>query len=226
MALFYFLKQALVSTALVGSPSTVPLPALPPDSLRTTAPLLLKVGLRLTHLHYAHDSQAWQFLLPLSLGAEYRVAPRLSLYGQAEADLLTASQATGRRRVRQQSALSGAAINLGLRYYYGQPKTTGSRTPSPEFGKYLALDGGADWQQLTTTGGVGRRQRTMPASLTPAMYALWGIQNRLLPHVLYDLNAGVGLLAPVHYYNFERISGTTHWNAGAQVNIRVYLVSR
>lgn len=72
---------------------------------------------------------------------------------------------------------------------------------------------------------MSRRQRTTPASLTPAVYALWGIQNRRLPHVLYDLKVGVGVLAPVRYYNFERIGGTTHWNAGAQVNIRLYLVN-
>lgn len=90
MVLFYFLKQALVGSALVSSPSTVPTSALPPDSLCPSAPLLLKAGLRVTHLRYAQDSQAWQFLLPLSLGAEYWVAPRLSLYGQMAADLLTA----------------------------------------------------------------------------------------------------------------------------------------
>ncbi|MDJ0366765.1 hypothetical protein QMK33_16540 [Hymenobacter sp. H14-R3] len=49
--------------------------------------------------------------------------------------------------------------------------------------------------------------------LAPTVYALWGVQHRLRPCVLYDLNAGAGVLAP-SYYNLERPSGSTHWNVG------------
>ena len=218
MGLRYFLNRVLLSGGLLGAAagSHAQAPASQP------APWVLKAGLRLTHLHYAHNSQAWQLLLPLSLGAEYRVAPRVSLYGQLEADLLASN--TSRQAARRQaprSALEAATLGLGLRYYYGRPRRAGDPETGPEFGKYLALEGAADWQQLPTGRLRNTSRRTTPAVLTPALYALWGIQNRLRPHALYDLNAGLGLLAPAQY-NFERVGAANHWDVGAQVNIRLY----
>lgn len=215
----YFLKRALLSSGLLLTVAALHAQSLVPDSTRVIQrpPTLLgKVGLRLTRLRYAHDNQAWQFLLPLSLGAEYRVAPRLSLYTQLEADLLT-SYTNGRRRGGQSNAVSAASAALGVRYYYGQ-----AHQAAPIFGRYLALEGSADWEQLTTsTSPSARRRRTTPTVLTPGVYALWGVQHRLRPHMLYDLNAGAGILAPA-YYNVERPSGSTHWNVGGQVNLRLY----
>ncbi|RZK47264.1 MAG: hypothetical protein EOO59_18075, partial [Hymenobacter sp.] len=182
---------------------------LAPDSVPRAHSLLLKAGLRLTHLRYAHDSKSWQFLVPLSLGAEYRVASRLSFYTQLETDL-QASSTTGRRRATQTNALAGASTALGVRYYYGH-----SQRAAPLYGRYLALEGSADWEQLpaarwVTTAGRGR-QRTTPAVLTPGVYALWGVQHRLRRHAYYDISAGGGLLAPA-YYNFERPSTASRWN--------------
>jgi hypothetical protein len=178
--------------------------------------LLGKVGLRLTRLRYSHANQIGQFLLPLSLGAEYRAASRVSLYTQLEADMLT-SYASGRRRGGQNSALSAASVALGVRYYYGR-----AHQAAPIFGRYLALEGGADWEQLaTSTSQSTRRRRSTPAVLTPGVYALWGVQHWLRPHVLYDLNAGAGVLSPA-YYNVERPRSSTHWNVGGQVNLRLY----
>lgn len=219
MAQRYFLKRALLSSGLLLA--AVALHAQSPGADSTQAPqrpptLLGKAGLRLTRLRYAHASQAWQFLLPLSLGAEYRVAPRVSLYTQLEADLLT-THTSSRRRGSQGNALSAASAALGVRYYYGR-----AHQAAPIFGRYLALEGSADWEQLTTsTSQSARRRRTTPAVLTPGVYALWGVQHRLRPHVLYDLNAGAGVLAPA-YYNIERPHGSTHWNVGGQVNLRLY----
>lgn len=219
MAQRYFLKRALLSTTLLLATGALHAQSLVPDSAQAAQrpPTLLgKAGLRLTRLRYSHDNQAWQFLLPLSLGAEYRVAPRLSLYTQLEADLLT-SYTSGRRRGGQNGALSAASVALGVRYYYGR-----AHQAAPIFGRYLALEGSADWEQLTTsTSQSARRRRTSPAVLTPGVYVLWGVQHRLRPHVLYDLNAGAGVLAPA-YYNVERPSGSTHWNVGGQVNLRLY----
>lgn len=220
MAQRYFLKRALLGSALLLATVGLHAQSVVPDSAQAPQrpPTLLgKAGLRLTRLRYSHDNQAWQFLLPLSLGAEYRVAPRLSLYTQLEADLLT-SYASGRRRGGQKGALSAAAAAaLGVRYYYGR-----AHQAAPIFGRYVALEGSADWEQLTNgTSQSARRQRTTPTVLTPGVYALWGVQHRLRPHVLYDLNAGAGVLAPA-YYNVERPSGSTHWNVGGQVNLRLY----
>lgn len=219
MAQRYFLKRALLSTGLLLTSAALHAQALLPDSVQATPrpPTLLgKAGLRLTRLRYSRDNQAWQFLLPLSLGAEYRVAPRLSLYTQLEADLQT-RHTSGRRRGAQSGVLSAASVALGVRYYYGR-----AHQAAPIFGRYLALEGSADWEQLTNgTTRSTRRGRSTPAVLTPGVFALWGVQHRLRPHVLYDINAGAGVLAPA-YYNVERPSGSTHWNVGGQVNLRLY----
>lgn len=218
MAHYYFLKSLLLSAGLLLA-GAARAQQLAPDSVPRPRSLLLKAGLRLTHLRYAHDSKSWQFLLPLSLGAEYRVAPRLSFYTQLETDL-QASSTTGRRRATQTNALAGASVALGVRYYYGH-----AQQAAPLFGRYLALEGSADWEQLpaarwVATSGRGR-QRTTPAVLTPGVYALWGVQHRLRCHAYYDISAGGGLLAPA-YYNFERPSTASRWNVGGQATIRFY----
>jgi len=218
MGQLYRSKMALLGACLLlAGTSHAQSPA--PDSVQRSPKLLLKAGLRLTHLRYAHDSKSWQFLLPLAFGAEYRVASRLSCYTQLEADLL-ASSATGRRRAPTGNAVSAAGAALGVRYYYGHARP---HLP-PALGRYLALEGSAEWEQLTArwlaTGGSGQR-RTTPSGLTPGVYALWGVQHRLRHHGLYDLSAGVGLLAPA-YYNFERPGTATRWNVGGQATIRFY----
>jgi hypothetical protein len=218
MAQRYVLNSLLLSAGLLAAAATHA-QQLAPDSVPRSRAVLLKAGLRLTHLRYSHDNKSWQFLLPLSLGAEYRVAPRLSFYTYLETDL-RASSASGRRRAAQTNAVSAATAALGVRYYYGhaQPAT-------PVFGRYVSLEGSADWEQLTdarwvTTSGSGRK-RTTPTVLTPGVYALWGVQHRLRSHAWYDISAGAGVLAPA-YYNFERPSTATRWNVGGQATIRFY----
>jgi len=212
----YFLKTLLLGAGLLTAAATrAQQPA--PDSVRHPRRLLLKAGLRLTHLRYAHDSQSWQFVLPLSLGAEYRVAPRLSFYTQLETDYQAAS-APSRRRAAPANALAGAGVALGARYYYGHAGRV-----APAFGRYLALEGNAEWEQLPNARWVGGRgrSRTTPAVLTPGVYALWGVQHRLRGHTYYDLSAGGGVLAPA-YYNYERPSTASRWNVGGQATIRFY----
>jgi len=85
--------------------------------------VLLKVGLRATHISYSGSGQAWSLVVPLSLGAEYRLAPRFGFYGQVEADLQTGRTAAARRRPPQAAmAVPNAALGVGLRYYYNQPR--------------------------------------------------------------------------------------------------------
>ncbi|MGI4761705.1 MAG: hypothetical protein ACRYF0_13430 [Janthinobacterium lividum] len=218
MAHHYYLKSILLSAGLLTAVAARA-QQLALDSVSRPRALLLKAGLRLTHLRYSHDSKSWQFLLPLSLGAEYRVAPRLSFYTQLETDL-QASSAASRRRTTQTNAVAAVSAALGVRYYYGR-----AQQAAPLFGRYLALEGSADWEQLpaarwVTTSGQGRR-RTTPAVLTPGVYVLWGVQHRLRRHAYYDISAGGGLLAPA-YYNFERPSTASRWNVGGQATIRFY----
>jgi hypothetical protein len=211
----YFLKHVLLAAGLLTA--TAAQAQLAPDSVGRPPKTLFKAGLRLTHFRYAHDSKSWQFLLPLSLGAEYRVAPRLSFYTQLETDL-SASSGSGRRRATQTNVVSAASAALGARYYYGH-----AQRGVPAFGRYLALEGSAEWEQVTAAswGTAAGRRRTTPTVLTPGVYALWGVQHRLRGHTWYDLSAGAGLLAPA-YYNVERPVGISHWNVGGQATIRLF----
>jgi hypothetical protein len=217
MAQRYPLLTSLLSAGLLAWASPAVAQQAVPDSALYSRPLLLKVGLRLTHLRYAHDNKSWQFLLPLSLGAEYRLAPRLSLYTQLEADMQATY--TSNRRSARRNTLAAASAALGVRYYYGGGPQAGVR-----FGRYLALEGTTDWEQLANArwpraSSGGRRAK--PAVLTPGVYAVWGVQHRLRHHTYYDVSAGAGVLAPA-YYNFERPSTTNRWNVGGQASIRLY----
>jgi hypothetical protein len=133
MAQLYLVKSILLGAGWLTAASAQA-QQLAPDSVLPAHALLLKAGLRLTHFRCARDNKSWQFLLPLSLGAEYRVAPHLSFYTQLETDL-QASSATGRHRA---TLLAGASAALGMRYY-GRTERA-----APLFDRYLALEGSAD----------------------------------------------------------------------------------
>jgi hypothetical protein len=219
MAQRYSFKRFVLGAGLLALTSPALAQRAAPDSVQRSRSLLLKAGLRLTHLRYAHDSKSWQVQLPLSLGAEYRLAPRLSVYTQLEADM-QASNTSIRRRPTQRDALAAATAALGFRYYYG-----GGPRAVPRFGRYLALEGTADWEQLTAARWLRARsggRRTTPTVLTPGIYALWGVQHRLRGHSYYDMSAGAGVLAPA-YYNVERPGAASRWNVGGQATIRLYL---
>lgn len=209
----------MLGLGLLGTTLAAGAQAVAPDSVQGPVPphVLLKAGLRLTHLSYSPGSQAWRLVVPFSLGAEYRLAPRFSVYTQAEADLQARRAATGRRR--QAAALPSAALALGLRYYYNQPAAGKPLRNNNLYGNYLALEGSVERTEVTATY-VSRSRRQTPASLTPGIYAFWGTQHRLRRALLYDLNAGLGLQMPP-YYNYESIV-PAHYNIGAQVNIRIY----
>lgn len=217
----YALKTGIVSLGLSGLAFGAQAQALVPDSAHWPAPprVMLKAGLRLTHFNYSATSQTWQVVVPLSVGAEYRLAPRLAFYGQADADL-QASRPTGRRSARL-NLLPSAAMGLGLRYYYSQPGQGQPRRNSRLYGSYLALEGNVERNQLTGTYlTVSQSRRQTPTSLTPGVYAYWGTQHRLRRALLYDINAGLGWQAPP-YYNYESLT-PAHYNLTAQVNLRLY----
>jgi hypothetical protein len=190
------------------------------DSTRAALPprLLLKAGLRLTHLRYSPGSQTWRLIVPASVGGEYRLGPQFSIYSLVEADL-QASHVAVRRRRQAVSAIPSASLSMGLRHYYGQPKQYGVRHISEQYGNYLALEAGVERDEIDANY-TNRMRRQMPTSLTPSLYILWGTQHRLRQFALYDVNAGLGVLAPP-YYNFEHI-GAAHYDVAAQVNIRIY----
>ncbi len=186
----------------------------------TPPTVLLKVGLRATHVSYSANNQNWSLVVPLSLGAEYRLAPRFGFYGQVEADLQTSRTAVAARRRRPQAiAVPSAALGVGLRYYYNQPRRSEPLPNANLYGSYLALEGNIERNAVTGRFvSLSRRQTT--TGLTPGLYAYWGTQHRLRRALLYDVSAGLGFQAPT-YYNFESIA-PTHYNIAAQVNLRLY----
>jgi hypothetical protein len=217
----YALKITLFSLGLWGTALVADAQALPTDSARWPAPprVLLKAGLRLTHFSYSGSSQTWRVVVPLSVGAEYRLSPRLAFYGQADTDL-QASRAAGRRAGRR-NWLPSAALGLGLRYYYRQPDQSHPRRTTSAFGNYLALEGNVERNELTGTYlTVSSSRRQMPTSLTPGVYAYWGTQHHLRRAMLYDINAGLGVQTPA-YYNYESVT-PARYDLTAQVNLRLY----
>ena len=195
---------------------------LAPDSVRGPVPpaVLLKAGLRATHFSYSGSGQAWSLVVPLSLGAEYRLAPRFGFYGQLEADLQTSRTALAARRRRSQAvAVPSAALGVGLRYYYNQPRQGEPLRNANLYGSYIAVEGNLE-RNVVTGRYVSQARRQTPTGLTPGLYAYWGTQHRLRGALLYDVSAGLGLQAPT-YYNFENIA-PTHYNVAVQANLRLY----
>ena len=207
------LLACVMSVALpVAQPNSVQAHAItaavkPPHEHR----LWLKAGLRLSHFTYAYAQRGVQFVLPLSLGAEYRLTSRFSLYGLAEADIVA-----GRGRRRGAAPATGNGLSAGLRYYYRHPSSLDSLRARPAASDYLALEGNADF-----AGTAGRRGRGVTLNFTPALYALWGTQHRWATHpLLFDFNAGLGLLV-VPNYGSDR--ATSHrLDVAVQVNMRMY----
>lgn len=217
----YALTLSILGLGLGGMVPEARAQALPADSVRWAAPprVLLKAGLRLTHFSYSGSGSAWRVVVPLSVGAEYRLTSRLAFYGQADTDLQATRNAG--RRGGQRNLLPSAALGLGLRYYYSQPGQQHPRRTASAFGHYLALEGNIERTELAGTYlTVNAARRQTPTSLTPGVYAYWGTQHRLRRGMLYDVNAGLGWQAPP-YYNYES-PAPAHYDLTAQVNLRIY----
>jgi hypothetical protein len=213
VALCITLLAGLAGVARAQAVPALPLPA------RAAAPkILVKAGMRLTHLFYLPDGRTWQLVLPSSFGIEYRLQPHLSFYAQAEADIATGRQQRGRRIASPLPLPTPTTdVSLGARYYFNPP------TAADAWGNYVALEGTAELSQLAVRG---RGRRTRPsARLMPGVFALCGTQHRGPGHrLLYDLNAGLGIEAPPSYAADAAVRPP--WDVAAQVNLRVYLVNQ
>ena len=175
--------------------------------------LWLKAGLRLSHFTYAYAQRGTQFVLPISVGAEYRLTSQFSLYGLAEADIVAGR---GRRRGAAPATATGNGLSAGLRYYYCHTTALDSLRAQPVFSDYLALEGNADF-----AGTTGRRGRSATLNFTPALYALWGTQHRWDTHpLLFDFNVGLGVLVVPDYGSDRAIAHRL--DVAVQVNMRLY----
>lgn len=199
-----------LATATMAQPAPVPASAASPR-------LLLKSGLRLTHLVYLPGARSWQLLLPLSFGLEYRLHSRFSAYAQAEADVSAGRAPRGRRGAMLLTP--GASIGLGARCYFNHP--TAAPASTEPWGNYVALEASAAFAQPGSRRGRGSNV----GRITPALFAFCGTQHRGPGRrLLYDLNAGLGIEAPPTYSAEAAIHPP--WNVAAQVNLRVYVANR
>lgn len=206
---------------LPGTAAAQPTQQAAPSAVVSAPRLLCKGGLRLNHLLYLSDQQGWQLVLPSSMGLEYRLSPRLALYTQLEVDLAASRRSRGRRG-RAPLPTASTDVALGGRYYFNQPATGNSSAHPEPWGNYLALEGSAELAQI----GRGGRPTRNPTSgrVTPAFFALCGTQHRGPGRrLLYDLNAGLGIVAPLAAAADAKRS--LPWSVASQVNLRVYLVN-
>lgn len=213
------LRVLTISAGLLPALAVAQTPAIPTPS-RASPKLLVKAGLRLTHLFYLPDGRTWQLILPASFGVEYRFQPRFSLYAQAEADISTGRAGRGRRNAPTLLTPS-TNLSLGARYYFNQPRADTARGPEA-WGNYIALETTAELTQINLRGrGRGRGS----ARITPGVFALCGTQHRGPGRrLLYDLNAGIGIQVPPPYAAEAAIKRP--WDVAGQVNLRVYLVNQ
>lgn len=219
MRLRYVITGCLLSLlGAVGSGRAQAVPGADSTQGPATA-WLVKGGLRLTHLSASSSSASWQMLVPWSLAVERRLG-RISLYTQLDADMQLTSVNVRRRRrsAGPNTSFPTAALGVGGRYYYGHRAGSPGRRPgATELGRYLALEAGATLAQVAAAKGYPSGR----GLLTPSLFALWGTQSYLRRHLLCDLNAGVGLLAPGRV-PAEYALLHHGWDAGAQATIRLY----
>lgn len=189
-----------------------------------------KGGLRLTQFSASRHSSAWQAIVPVAVSLEYRLNSRFSLYTELDANVQLANDARSRRKMAVRTALPTTALGLGGRYYYGRPGGALRATAeAPAFGRYVALETGCELTQSQRSAARGLAVSRRPAwnnaaLLAPYVFARWGVQNRWRSHMLYDLNAGLGLVAPVR--PAAEYTGANHrLDVAAQVNVSLYVAN-
>ena len=198
----------LVGTT-VGRAQTVPPAASPAVPAATTTvadlpaeapthPLLLKVGLNAGRALQWAGYHGFLYQLPVSVGAEYSLNSKFTLYSQLDADfgMYRRYSFAGERG----NLIPSGAVGLGGRYYYNQAGRARHNRPHGAFiGNYLGLEAHAELHRY-----YGRQ-----LDLAPALNAVWGMQRRLSRNFLFDFNAGVGLGPTSNYVSGFASSRTT-----------------
>ena len=220
----------IIGVLLAGISERAQAQASPTELVPRLPAFVAKGGLRLTQFSVSRHSSNWQAVVPAALGLEYRLNSRFSLYTQLDANIQLANDARKRRGMAVRTALPTAAVGLGGRCYYSRPSGTLHATAeAPTFGRYIALEAGCEQtqSQRPTARGLAVSRRPAwnnTALLAPYLFARWGVQNRWRSHVLYDLNAGLGLVAPVR--PAAEYTGANHrLDVAAQVNVSLYVAN-
>ena len=201
---------------------------------------LLKAGLTPSRLIPQYRARGFNWKLAPSVGAEFLLAPHLTLYGQAEVDFSLGQRNYDNYFFAPNPAVAlvhSGAIGVGTRYYYSQEaRARRNRAHGSFVGNYVALEAATElhrrpfvlydyaFSSSPTAYTIDYRTQVMPV-----VTALWGMQRRLGRHFLYDASAGLALLArPIDYYyyrsNFRNSQALYRFETSLAVNLRVYFV--
>ena len=214
------------TTASLGQ--TVPEPASIPNgtvpSAAVASPVLLKVGLNVARSFRWGGYYGIPFRVPVSIGAEYQLSPKFTLYGQLDADF--AVPRTTSFFGERSPLLPTAALSLGGRYYYNQGgRARQNRAHGAFVGNYLAAEIHTEmWHHFeyrgaslfSPSGGAVLRR-----DYVPTLNLLWGMQRRLSRSFLLDASAGIGVgttRSNLHFGGFS--SGPV--NLSGQLNLGIY----
>jgi len=210
LASLLFLAGPTIGLAQTGAPALSSLPPAP------TAPapadrLLLKVGLNAGRALRYGGYYGLSVRLPLSVGAEYALSSKFTVYGQLDADFRS-----GRRNEYfgdRDFVVPAGALGVGTRYYYNQDgRARHNQAHGPFVGNYLALEAHTEVRQ----------RYAQRADVAPGLNLLWGMQRRLGRNFLFDFNAGAGL-GPVRNDTYLGYSPTgSNLNITTQFNLGIY----
>ncbi|MDB5270953.1 MAG: hypothetical protein JWP58_3993 [Hymenobacter sp.] len=173
--------------------------------------LLLKVGLNAGRALRYTGYYGLSARLPLSVGAEYALSPKFTLYGQLDADfrILKNNAYLGERDF----LIPAGGVGIGARYYYNQAGRERHNRPHGAFvGNYLAVEAHTELRQR-----YGLRN-----DLAPSLNAVWGMQRRLGRSFLFDFNAGLGLGPHRSDSYLGYTPNNSNLNITTQLNLGVY----
>lgn len=204
------------ATAAFGQTGATPPAVLvpPAESAETAAhPLLLKVGLNAGRALRYGSYYGLSMQLPVTVGAEYALSQKFTVYGQVDADFRLSNRQNNFHGDPNFVMPSGA-IGVGARYYYNQAgRIRQNRPHGPFVGNYLALEAHTEM----------RRRYKLPTDVSPGLNVVWGMQRRLSRNFLFDFNAGLGV-SPVRSdanlgYSSQASGGM---NFTTQFNLSIY----
>lgn len=213
----HFLRPLLSGLLLASTANclaqTAPAPVVPPTAAPETAPdkLLLKVGLNTGRAFRYSGYYGLAARLPVSVGAEYLLSPKFTLYAQLDADV----QLSRRNEYfgDQHFAIPTGAVGIGARYYYNQAGRARHHRPHGPFaGNYLALEAHTELRQRYGTS----------TEVAPGLNLLWGMQRRLGRSFLFDFNVGAGLGPVASRTGFGIRNPGSNVNITTQINLSVY----
>lgn len=215
----------LISSALSLAQNALPSNAAPADVPAEADKLQLRVGLNAARVFRHSSYQGLLSRVPLSVGAEYALSRRFTLYGQVEADIELFRNDPGRNLTKP--LLPTGALSVGTRYYYNQEGRAQHNRASGLFvGNYLAVE--LHTEKLSYPDFVVTRPYpalegyyTTRTDYAPTLNLLWGMQRRISRNFLFDFNAGVGVGAKRNDAHFGGYSSGP-LNLSTQINLGIY----